>query len=58
MEAVLQVLEGKDDTFLEKTYYDQDFKGEYPYSFVLNGLMHHDLYHLGQLGMVVREVTR
>lgn len=57
LEAVLRVLEGKDDAFLEETYYDQDYKGAYPYAFLLNGLMHHDLYHLGQLGMVVREVT-
>lgn len=57
LEAVLQVLEGKDDAFLEETYYDQDYQGEYPFSYLINGLLHHDLYHLGQLGSVVREVT-
>lgn len=53
---VLELLESREDTFLEETYYDQDYGGEYPYSYLVLGLLHHDLYHLGQLGLVVKSV--
>lgn len=56
-EELLSVLEGKDDRFLEQTYYDQDYQREYPYSFLVDGLLHHDLYHLGQLGIIIKSVT-
>jgi len=51
---LIDLLATKDDSFLEKKYYDTDFKGDYPYSFVLNGMLHHDIYHLGQLGLIIK----
>lgn len=48
------LLRDKQDAFLKNQYEDQDFKGSYHYSFLINGLLHHDLYHLGQLGIVIK----
>ncbi len=51
---IIVLLKTKEDSFLEKQYYDTDFKGNYPYSFVINGMLHHNLYHLGQLGIIIK----
>lgn len=51
---LIDLLRDKEDPFLAKQYYDQDFKGQYDYSFVINGMLHHDLYHLGQMGIVIK----
>ena len=51
---LFQLLQDKDDTFLNELYYDPEFKGNYPYSFVLEGMLHHDIYHLGQIGLVIK----
>lgn len=54
---LLESLESKDDGFLDGTYYDKDYKGDYTYRFLLNGLLHHDIYHLGQLGITIKYLT-
>ncbi|TSE08480.1 DinB family protein [Aquimarina algiphila] len=51
---LINLLESKSDTFLEEEYYDTDFKDYYKYSFVINGMLHHDLYHLGQIGIIIK----
>ncbi len=51
---LIELLKTKEDPFLEEQYYDTDFKGNYPYSFVINGMLHHNIYHLGQLGIIVK----
>ncbi|MGB5229527.1 DinB family protein [Eudoraea sp.] len=51
---LLELLKDKDDTFLDEYYYDPEFEGNYPYSFVLEGMLHHDIYHLGQIGLVIK----
>ncbi|MBC8753143.1 DinB family protein [Kordia sp. YSTF-M3] len=51
---LIDVLKQKDDQFLSEKYYDTDFKGYYEYHFVINGMLHHDLYHLGQLGLIIK----
>lgn len=56
LEAVLALLEQRDDAFLTETYYDQDYQGEYQYGYVIYGLLHHDLYHLGQLGIILKKL--
>lgn len=47
---VIALLDGKDDTYLDavSTYYGKNVK------YLLQGLVHHDLYHLGQLGITVK----
>ncbi len=52
--VLIDLIKDKDDGFLNQEYYDTDFKGDYPYSFVLNGMLHHDIYHLGQLGLIIK----
>lgn len=54
LKNLLDILADKNDDFLEQTYYDTDFKDYYPFSFLLYGMVHHDLYHLGQLAMIVK----
>lgn len=51
---LIELLENKEDTFLKETYYDTDFKGIYTYDFLINGMLHHDIYHLGQLGIIIK----
>ena len=51
---IIDLLKTKEDSFLQEQYYDPDFKGNYPYSFVINGMLHHNLYHLGQLGIIIK----
>ena len=54
LSELIELLKRKDDVFLNDKYYDTDFKGEYEYSFLLNGMLHHDIYHLGQLGIIIK----
>lgn len=56
--GLIEALESKEDGFLEEKYYDPDFKGNYPYSFVINGMLHHNIYHLGQLGIIVKYLKK
>ena len=52
LSELTSLLKKKDDSFLNEEYYDTDFKGTYTYLFLMNGMLHHDIYHLGQLGII------
>jgi len=54
LSELIELLQEKDDEFLDEKYYDTDFKGDYKYSFLIDGMLHHDIYHLGQLGIIVK----
>lgn len=54
LSEILEQLDGKSDGFLQDTYYDADFKGTYTYAWLLQGMLHHDIYHLGQIGYIVK----
>ncbi len=54
LSELIALLETKDDSFLEEKYYDTDFKDNCEYRFVVNGMIHHDIYHLGQLGIIIK----
>ena len=56
LENLVIELEKKDDRFLDELYYDTDFKGKFPYRFAIEGILHHDLYHLGQIALVMKLV--
>ena len=58
LSELIDLLTSKDDAFLSALYYDTDFKGEYPYRFVIDGMLHHDLYHLGQLGIIIKHLNK
>ena len=49
---IIKLLRTKNDTFLKETYFDTDFKDYYSYQFVIKGMLHHDVYHLGQIGLI------
>jgi len=51
---LISLLKEKDDSFLKEIYYDTDFKDNYEYRFLLNGMLYHDIYHLGQLGIIIK----
>ena len=54
LQDLVDILETKDDTFLDDSYYDPDFKGQFSYRFLIEGMLHHDIYHLGQLGIILK----
>lgn len=56
LSELIDLLKSKDDEFLNEIYYDTDYKGNYKYKFLINGMLHHDIYHLGQLGIIVRHL--
>lgn len=43
-----QFLANKSDEFLSEPYADKDF------GYLLEGILHHDIYHLGQIGLVIK----
>lgn len=53
-QEVIDLLAGKDDSYLAtvSTHYGKDFK------YLLYGLIHHDVYHLGQLGITVKYLQK
>jgi hypothetical protein len=55
---IIDLLNDRTDAFLNDHYFDIDFNGNYPYSFALYGLLHHDIYHLGQIGMLITMVKK
>jgi hypothetical protein len=58
LSELIRLLKEKDDTFFKEQYYDTDFKEYYNYRFVINGILHHDIYHLGQLGIIIKYLKR
>jgi hypothetical protein len=50
---IIELIENKTDEYLEKEYTD-GFKFKY----LLEGLIHHDLYHLGQIGIVIKLLNK
>lgn len=55
---LIALLKEKNDSFLKKEYYDTDFKGNYTYRFLLSGMLHHDIYHLGQIGYITKYLNK
>ena len=49
-QEVIALLAGKDDSYLDtvSTHYGKTFK------YLLEGLIHHDMYHMGQLGITIK----
>ena len=47
---LIALLDGKSDDFLEQN----DYVPGYSYKYLVEGLIHHDIYHLGQIGIVLK----
>jgi len=54
LSKLLGLLKEKNDDFLNEIYYDTDFKSNYPYDFLTLGMLQHDIYHLGQIGLLIK----
>jgi uncharacterized damage-inducible protein DinB len=50
---LIELLRFENDDFLDQKYFDPDFKDYYTYDWLLNGMIKHDAYHLGQIGIVI-----
>lgn len=50
LEELISWLEDKDDSFLTNTYPPTG----YTYKYYMDGLVHHDAYHMGQIGLVLK----
>ncbi len=55
--SLLEILKLKNDDFLESHYHDPEFAGDFPYSFAIYGILQHDIYHLGQIGLVIKMLS-
>lgn len=49
IDTLIAMLSDKDDAFL-----DQKYRDDYSFKYLIEGLIHHDLYHLGQLGITIK----
>jgi uncharacterized damage-inducible protein DinB len=49
-EELINLLESRDDNFLAEQLADTEWNKEY----FVAGLLHHDIYHLGQIGLILK----
>ncbi len=47
---LVEFLADKDDDYLENNTYE----GKYTLKYLVEGILHHDLYHLGQIGITIK----
>lgn len=49
-DELIRLIETSDDAFFEQTYHGSAFT----YSDIMHGLIHHNAYHLGQMGLTIK----
>ncbi len=47
---LIRLMESQDDTYLETKFLDT----VYNFHYLIEGIIHHDLYHLGQIGVTIK----
>lgn len=47
---MIALIEGKDDSYLQTPFQDT----EYNYHYLIEGILQHDIYHLGQIGITLK----
>ena len=47
---LIGLIANQDDTYLENKFLDTD----YNFHYLIEGIIHHDLYHLGQIGITIK----
>lgn len=47
---LIKLLQNQDDTYLETKFLDTD----YDFHYLIEGIIQHDLYHLGQIGITIK----
>ncbi|MGJ1239471.1 DinB family protein [Sphingobacterium sp. Lzh-3] len=53
-QQVIHFLKDKDDSFLDQPYKYANTDFPHNIKYLLTGLIHHDFYHLGQLGIIIK----
>jgi hypothetical protein len=48
--SLILMLENRDDAFLQTRFQDTD----YNFHYLIEGIIQHDLYHLGQIGITIK----
>lgn len=51
---LIHLLENKDDAYLETKFLDT----EYDFHYLIEGIIQHDLYHLGQIGITIKMLPK
>lgn len=54
-QQLIQLLRSQTDDFLQRTFQYEEKTNTYLY--YVEGLLHHDLYHLGQIGLVLKMIN-
>lgn len=49
-ETLIDILKNKNDAYLATRFQDTD----YNFHYIIEGIIHHDLYHLGQIGITIK----
>jgi uncharacterized damage-inducible protein DinB len=52
--TLVSALENQDDTYLETKFLDTD----YNFHYLIEGIIHHDLYHLGQISLTIKLLNK
>lgn len=53
-EILINALKDKDDTYLETMFADTN----YNFHYIIEGIIQHDLYHLGQIGVTIKLLNK
>jgi uncharacterized damage-inducible protein DinB len=48
--SMIKLIEGKNDSYLDNNFQDTG----YNYKYLIEGIIHHDIYHLGQIGVTLK----
>jgi uncharacterized damage-inducible protein DinB len=51
---LIRLIENKDDKYLKKKYSNS----RYTFKYLIDGMIHHDLYHLGQIGITIKLLNK
>jgi uncharacterized damage-inducible protein DinB len=49
-QSMIALIEGKEDSYLDTIFQDTD----YTFKYLIEGIIHHDIYHLGQIGVTLK----
>lgn len=51
---LIDLIVNQDDTYLQTKFLDTD----YNFHYLIEGIIHHDLYHLGQIGITIKLLNK
>ena len=51
---LISLFDRQDDSYLQNAFLDTD----YNFHYLIEGIIHHDLYHLGQIGITIKLLNK